>query len=514
MKNEIYAALEITRNEFRFAIGKYQINKVLKIIYKHQEFGNWLNANNEVIDIKAAANLLNRLVQEYERTFEKKILKITVVIPEKNTEIKEAISTLNLANGGPARIVTSKDISQLNSDAKDVNYSNNRKVVSIKPTRYLVDDTFKKGVAPIGAVAHKLTMYANVYTVPSEVYNSHLKVVSTAGFGVLNCLIKTYALARQIVNVASLRSKISLLVDWDLNAISLNIFAQETLLRIAPINVGLEKIAEEIGAKIYAKPEIVKKYLFKIVDFKSDNLSDTIIYRKYLTKENKNFELTMSEFKRIFVEVIDDVIRKLNLIIKHEVVQNTDNQYNIYHTGKITEISGFENLLSQKKLGENQMIYYSDVIGGNEIWITALCGIMIQEHLINKNNSRVVTSLGEENLKDPEPVQRPEFRPNHQNQAPIIRNGNYNPAMQHNHGFVNQFHNANPIQHNHNFVNQFSNTNPIQHNQDLNNNQQSQKLVEPKFQENLNFGQQNGIIKQTDINKPNNNGNYAFQNNL
>ncbi|WP_338971355.1 hypothetical protein [Spiroplasma endosymbiont of Panorpa germanica] len=416
MKNEIYAALEITKNEFRFAAGKYQANKTLKILHKFKEIGNWLNEENEVIDLKSTANLLARVVKEYERNFNKKILNIAVVVPEKDTEIKEAISTLNISNGGAARIVNYQDINHLNNEAKDVNYSDSRKVVSIKPTRYVIDDTYKKGVAPIGAVAHKIAMYSNVYTVPSKVYNSHLQVVKMGGYEVLNCLIKPYALARQIVNIADLRNKISLVVNWDSEYISLNIFAQETLVRITPINVGLDKMAEEIGAKIYTKPDVVKKYLFKILDFKSNNLSESIIYRKHLTSENKNFELTIGEFKSIFQEAISGVMRKLNNIIKREIIENTNNDYQIYHTGKITEISGFEDLLISKDLINHQMIYYSDVIGGNDIWATALCGIMIQEHITNKNSKLIKTSTGVEKAEEIDLNQNEGAKHNHSHQ--------------------------------------------------------------------------------------------------
>ncbi|AXK51295.1 hypothetical protein [Spiroplasma alleghenense] len=463
MRSEIYAALEITKNELRFAVGKYQSNKTLKVLYKFQENGNWLNQENEVIDSKMVSNLLAKAVKEYERNFNKKILKIAVVVPEKDTEIKEAISTLNISNGGPARIVTQQDIIHLNNEAKDVNYSDSRKVVSIKPTRYVIDDTYKKGVAPLGAVAHKIAMYSNVYTIPTKVYNSHLQVVKMAGYDVLNCLIKPYALARQIVNIADLRNKISLVVNWDSEYISLNIFAQETLVRITPINVGLDKMAIEIGNKIFTKPDVVKKYLFKILDFKSNNLSESIIYRKHLTNENKNFELTIGEFKNIFSELISNIMRKLNNIIKHEIIQNTNNDYQIYHTGKITEISGFEELLVSKELIDHQMIYYSDVIGGNDIWTTALCGIMIQEHITNKNSKVITTSTGIEMVEEINPT------PSVYNQNPNLghmagpqHNHNHQPLLpNHNHTFQHanlngQFHqpqNFAAISHGHNIRN-------------------------------------------------------------
>lgn len=388
MIEEVYAALEITKKEIRFIVGKYRDSRELKVIFKDKVKGNWLNDRDEVVDINAVYHRVNRAINRYEITFKEKLESIAVVYPTKTLNIKQASPVVFLEKH--PKIFGEKEIEELHSLAKKVNFDEKNIVFNIRPYSFTINNTISKSEPPIGVMANSVTMKAKVYTIAKEVYESHNKIIEKCNKTILNKNNRLYALALQCAQNENFRENF-VLVNWDINQIDLGFFGKETLVKVITINSGVNSIVESLANKMYSKYDVAEKYLFKLTDFATQNQKSVPIYRKYLNDKKITHELTSSEIKDMLMYDFKGIIKIIDKQIEKEF-ENIPPNFKIYHTGKITEVSGFEKILLESKYKTKSLIYFSVVTGASEIWATALCGAILYNHIKNKHKTVFKTS--------------------------------------------------------------------------------------------------------------------------
>ncbi|WP_338969392.1 hypothetical protein [Spiroplasma endosymbiont of Labia minor] len=464
MRTEKYASLEITKTEIRFEVVKYrylnivngQSKKTIKVIYKYREKGLFLTDDGVVADPKLIGRHLRNAIDKYEREHSTKIENVALVLPTNKIKILESslsrILTLPGSNS-PVKI-TQNLINEINNDFSKSNFNKNESVVLIRPTRFVIDDNIIKGVKPLNKFAHKLTINANVYFLPTELVNSHYSVLKLAKVNLLNMIISPFALANVAIQHSDFKNSVNVLVNWDYDCVSLSFFARETLTYYRQLKIGLNKMITNIAKKMNAKPQVIEGYLFNLTDFKYDDMDNSLIYRKYDKISKQTKEYSVEQIKAIILEEINEIIDKMDFYIENDLKTKTNSEITIYHVGKITNISGFTSLLRRSNISK-QKVYFSQIIGANEIWTIALTGAAIINHKINKGLANPKYSEWDSNILESNVNQQnamnnnngmqqqrmPEHKinqmqPNYQQQQMMIQNQNSQPEFMPSNGSI------------------------------------------------------------------------------
>ncbi|AHI53126.1 hypothetical protein [Spiroplasma culicicola] len=390
IKNEVYAALQITKKEIRFIVGKYRNERGLIVISKDRKKATgrnaWLNEANEVINISEVAGYVNKFIANYEKNFNQKLERILIVYPSSSTAIIDGFAQVLTTNGR----FENEDRKMLLHNTKLMSQKDGYKIINIRPYQYVIDQTIQKSTIKVGINAKSIRMMSRVYAVPDNVFNSHNLVIEKCKKEILAKNVEAYVVARQCVGDSELRNPFVIL-NWEWDNIDLCFFAKETLMKKLNLKYGVKNIVEELAIKMKCKTEVASKYLFKLINFNGNKTDKNVIYRKYLSDKKINFELTFEQIKEMVQELIYSVMDKVDWEINNEF-KSLQSAFKIIHNGKITNISGFEKLLARSKYYSQSFVYFSHVTGASEIWTTALCGSIKYMHMANKIAPILATS--------------------------------------------------------------------------------------------------------------------------
>ncbi|AGR41473.1 cell division protein FtsA [Spiroplasma taiwanense] len=387
MQTEIYAVLQVTKKDIRFVVGKYKINTGLKVIFKEKISGNWLTNEDEIIDPNQISHRLSKIIHKFNTTFQQKIERISIVYPTLTMQIKDAIATefINSADF----VIKEENIKTLYSTARKIIYDDKHVVINIKPYLFTLDNVTQMGTVPLNHRAKNIVMKAKVYTISKKVKESFNQILKSLKLEELISTNELYALARQSNSDQTFRQNFAI-INWDWEKTDIGYFSKETLAKKDTINFGIKNIIQNVAERMQAKFDIAEKYLFKILDFSSNTLDDTVVYRKYISSKGFNYELRSKDLKNIILEEINSIIDKSDILIKREFERIKN--FQIHHTGKVTTIAGFEKILFRSQFKDVCQIYFSLVTGASEIWTTAICGMIKCAHIANKNNKEIKTS--------------------------------------------------------------------------------------------------------------------------
>ncbi|AOG60667.1 cell division protein FtsA [Spiroplasma helicoides] len=388
MNTEVYAILEITKKEFRFIVGRYRNNLGLKVIFKERFKGQWLNDNDEIIDVNLAKLKLAKVIKQYETTFNEKLNSIGIIYPTKTLKVRSA--TTIVTTDPETKVFSANNHKYLINQAKLQNENDFDKVVLIRPYEYMIDSKLKKNSVKEGIKATTVAMFSNVYTINKKVAESHNQIILKNNKEILLKNIHTYATAIQCIDSENFR-KPTIVVDWGYEYIDMSFYSKETLVKRIMLPFGIENIISNVANCMLAKPAIVESYVFKMLNFKSNKSDDKILYRKYNTQIKKNIVFSAKQIKDIVISEIFNAIKKIDAEIHKEAIKSSKG-FKVYYNGKITEIAGFANMLTFSEFGRDSLIYYSKITGANEIWTTAICGLIKLANQFNKTTSKFITS--------------------------------------------------------------------------------------------------------------------------
>ncbi|WP_101780900.1 DUF1720 domain-containing protein [Spiroplasma monobiae] len=431
MQQETYAVIEISKKYIKFAVGKYKEKIGLKVVFKEREKNkaSWLDENNEIIDTNVVSHRLTKMINKYESIFREKIQRVSVVYPTGTLEIKDASPSLFIDN--PDKLILKSHIDELHKMAKRVNYDDKKIVTNLKPYEYRINNIHSVAKPPINAHGNMVSLNAKVYTAERKVVDSFKKVLQNLNLEINTMTSQMFALAKQCSEGLNFRETF-VMVNWDWECIDLGFFSRETLVKKQTIGFGIKHIIENLAAKMSAKFDTADKYIFKLLNFSSSTLDESVIYRKYNTQEKRTLELKAIEIKEMLFEELKGIIDKSDILISREM-ENV-RSFKVYHIGKITEIAGFEKILLRSNYKNISEIYYSLVTGASEIWTHSLCGSIRHAREVNKNSKEIKTSTG----VYPNPalvrVNQVQHQPRMQN-SPLQHN---RPMMQQQSGFTQQ----------------------------------------------------------------------------
>ncbi|WP_338984633.1 hypothetical protein [Spiroplasma endosymbiont of Diplazon laetatorius] len=389
MQNETYAVIEISKKYIKFAVGKYKKNIGLKVVFKDREKNkvSWLTENNDIVDTNIVSHRLARMINKYESIYKEKIERVSIVYPTGSLQIKDASPSVFVEN--PDKVIRPEHIKTLYKHSRKVVYDENLVVTNIKPYEFKLNNFHSVAKPPIGIKANIVSMNAKVYTTERHIVESFDKVIKNLGIEKLVVASHLYTLAKQCSDGLNFRDTFAL-INWNWDCIDIGFFSRETLVKKQTINFGIKNIIENVATQMAAKFDIADKYIFKLLNFSSSTLDNTVIYRKYLANEKRTYELRAIDLKNILLEEMNAVIDKADVLISREM-QNVKN-FKVYHTGKITEIAGFEKILLRSNYKNISEIYYSLVTGASEIWTTSLCGMIKHSRAVNKTQKEIKTS--------------------------------------------------------------------------------------------------------------------------
>ncbi|QHX36864.1 hypothetical protein [Spiroplasma sp. BIUS-1] len=422
---ETYAVLEINKKYIKFAVGKYKRNLGLKVIFKEKEKnkGSWLTEDNDIVDTNVVTHRLTKMINRYESIYKEKIKRVSIIYPNGSLEIKDAFPSVFVNNAD--HVITMEHIKSLYNDARRVIYDDNRVVTNLKPYEFKINNTLSVAKPPIGSRANMVSMKAKVYTTSKRVVESFDKILMNLGLEKLTLSSQLYSLAKQCNDGLSFRDTFTL-VNWDWDCVDIGFFSRETLVKKETINFGIKNIIENLAIKLSSKFDIADKYIFKLINFSSNTLDEAVIYRKYMAQEKKTFELRTIDIKNILLSELNAVIDKADTLIEREM--SGVRSFKIFHSGKITEIAGFEKVLLRSNYKNISQVYFSTITGASEIWTNSLCGMMKHTHDSNKGMKEIKTST--DTFANPAMNVAPQVQQQPMHGSPRIQNPQQIPVHQ------------------------------------------------------------------------------------
>lgn len=427
MNNEVYASLAITENYIKFIVGKYRNGSVLTILHKAKEKGHWLDKNDVILNDKKIVFKVKKMINDFTKIFNYELNSIVVVFPTKTIASKEATPLLSMHTGdGPRRIIQ-EDINQIYEQSKNVNFESDREILNLKLIEWKIDGRKVLGdLTIIGNLAKRIEAMVKVYTISKKVYDSHRNIILKCEKQILLSVFSTHSTARQVIETKKFNNN-NAIINWGYENIEISFFARQALIKIETLQVGMADLKKYLSEVIHCKPEIANKYIYKFIDFNSNSSDNALYYRKYHSNNKGKVECKQSDIKKIVFGYMSSLIKKIDNVIQGEFEKITD--FNVYHTGVGTKISGFDKIVHTSYFANKSNIYYSTVIGANEIWCTTLCGSIALVNDLNKKNQIMKTSIGNINNSLIMPLERKEklFQ---QQKLSNMGNQTFRPSMQ------------------------------------------------------------------------------------
>ncbi|ARU91406.1 cell division protein FtsA [Spiroplasma clarkii] len=389
MNTEIYATLEIRKKELRVVVVRYRQGST-SVIFKEKIAGEWLSENDIVNDHKHAAQKFRRVIDSFEKTFNQKIQRVILVLPSKTLQILDKDDSMDLSDkAGISENVVTSMLEKIKNDNKTAG----RQIVSIRPYSFKTQDGAESPYAPITIKSNYLLIRTKIYTVAAEVYTSHLGVLTAANLELLTITIDMFSIGKAIISEREFRNA-QVVVNWGYDTIKVGFYAREALNKVISLNFGVAWIIKRMSEALSVKTRDIEKYLFKLIDCSKETFgSEELVFRKYSSTEQRSLvynaqtmrEYIYTEFKKC-IDIIDDRI-------KTEIPLAID--YNVFYYGRVTEVTGFPDILMKSELYKRTKVYYSNMIGGNELWLTSAIGAVKQQRQANKNSTHTFkTSTG------------------------------------------------------------------------------------------------------------------------
>ncbi len=292
-----------------------------------------------IVNFESTTEALKEVFLKAEETIGLKTNKVLVNIPCNNTEcfLSEGYTTIT----GDDSVVKNSDIIRALQSCVYNKIADNKELVTILPTKYLINDTDIVN-NPLGMSAVKLNVKAVAVTVPKKNIASIAKCLEKINVQIVDIAIgplgdyfefKNKMMDEQIgavVNIGSAKTEVS-------------IFNKGRLTALEVIDMGGDIIDYDIGY-IYKLNRRDSMYLKEKIALADKNLAQP---SESCTFENKNgdkvkinqFDVSEVVISRL-KEILNLVKKQINLLTKKEISY-------IMITGGTTEIAEIQNLIDE-----------------------------------------------------------------------------------------------------------------------------------------------------------------------
>ncbi len=333
---KIIASLDIGSHTIKLVVGeivKHKLNILACIDTPARGIKKGFIVNPE-----SAIEALADIFKKGEEQLGIPIKKVIVSIPSNglNCFLSEGYTTIS----NPEKIVTSNDIVRSLQAAVYNKIMDNQELVSILPTKYLVNDTVVSD-SPLSMKAEKLKVKAVVVTVPKKNVTPIAKCLEKINVEVVDVTIGALGDYYEFKNSKN-SGEVGALINIGASKTTVSIFNKGIITSSEIIDMGGDNIDYDIGYvyKIGRKDALYIKENIALADKNVAQVNESIVVEDKNGDKIKINQYGASEIVTSRLEEILNLAKKqINLLTKKEISY-------IIVTGGVTETTEFKNVVN------------------------------------------------------------------------------------------------------------------------------------------------------------------------
>ena len=309
-----------------------------------------------VINPESAILALEEVFKKGEEQIGLPIKKVIVSVPSNGIEcfLSEGYTSINNESG----IVTSNDIVRSMQAAVYNKIMDNRELVSILPTKFLINDN-EVTANPLSMHADKLNVKAVVVTVPKKNVTPIIKSLEKIGVEVVDITIGALGDYYEFKTNKNI-NEVGAVINIGASKTTVSIFNKGIITSSEVIDMGGDNIDYDLGYvyKINRKESLLIKETIALADKNIAQANEAVIVEDKNGDKIKINQYSASEIVMSRLEEILNLAKKqINLLTKKQISY-------IIITGGVTETTEFKDIVSY---------IFKDATVGNVLEIGARC---------------------------------------------------------------------------------------------------------------------------------------------
>ena len=290
-----------------------------------------------VINPESAILALEEVFKKGEEQIGLPIKKVIVSVPSNGIEcfLSEGYTSINNESG----IVTSNDIVRSMQAAVYNKIMDNRELVSILPTKFLINDN-EVTTNPLSMHADKLNVKAVVVTVPKKNVTPIIKSLEKIGVEVVDITIGALGDYYEFKTNKNI-NEVGAVINIGASKTTVSIFNKGIITNSEVIDMGGDNIDYDLGYvyKINRKESLLIKETIALADKNIAQANEAVIVEDKNGDKIKINQYSASEIVMSRLEEILNLAKKqINLLTKKQISY-------IIVTGGVTETAEFKNIL-------------------------------------------------------------------------------------------------------------------------------------------------------------------------
>lgn len=333
---KIIASLDIGSHTIKLVVGEIVRNK-LNILACVDTPSRGIK-KGFIVNPESTIEALDDVFKKGEEQVGLKISKVIVSVPTNEMEcfLSEGYASITNENG----VVTGNDIIKSLQSAVQGKIVDNREIVAILPTKFLLDDSIVSD-APLGMQAEKLRVKTVVATVPKKNVTPIVKILEKLNVTVVDITVGPIGDYYEFKNSKN-SGEVGAVINIGASKTTVAIFNKGIITGCEAIDMGGETIDYDLGYvyKISRKDALYLKESIALADKTNAQPNESVILDNRNGEKIKINQFDASEIVMGRLEELLNLTKKqINLLTKKEISY-------IIVTGGVTEIADFKNVMN------------------------------------------------------------------------------------------------------------------------------------------------------------------------
>lgn len=332
---KIIAGLDIGNHTMKLVVGEIVKNK-LNILACVDTPSRGIK-KGFVVNSESAIEALSDVFKKAEEQIGLKITNVIISVPANNVEIflNEGYTTIT----NEEKVITSSDIIRAMQAAVYNKVNDNREIVTILPTKFLIDDTLSTDT-PLNMKAEKLKVKAVVATVPKKNVIPIVKCLEKIGVKVFDVTIGALGDYYEFKDAKN-STEVGAVINIGASKTTVAIFNKGIITGCETIDIGGDNIDYDLGYiyKINRKEALYLKESIALADKTNAQPSESVILED---KNGDKIKINQFDASEVVMSRLEEILnlakKQINLLTKKQISY-------IIVTGGVTETADFKNVL-------------------------------------------------------------------------------------------------------------------------------------------------------------------------
>lgn len=290
-----------------------------------------------IVNPESAIEALNDVFKKGEEQIGQKITKVIVSVPTNGIECFLSEGYTSITNED--HVIKSNDIIKCLQSSVYNKVLDNREIVALLPTKFLVDDSVVSD-APLKMNAQKLKVKAVVATVPKKNVTPTIKCLEKLGITVVDVTVGPLGDYYEFKNQKN-SSEVGAVINIGASKMTVAIFNKGIITGCEAIDMGGETIDYDLGFvyKISRKDALYLKEYIALADKTNAQPNESVVF---INKNGDKVKINQYDASEIVMGRLEEMLnlakKQINLLTKKEISY-------IIVTGGVTEMADFKDML-------------------------------------------------------------------------------------------------------------------------------------------------------------------------